>query len=80
METEIGAEKAEVPLLIYEGEIGEERRDIELVVSHDDEYWHPPKSQGVAVQDVLQSPLQWIKHHLSNQKSLPFHLCLRLII
>ena len=33
-------------LRIYKGEIGEERRDIELV-SHDEEYWHPPKSQGV---------------------------------
>ena len=48
LEAEIEAEKAEVSLRIYEGEIGEERRDTELVISHDEEYWHPPKSQGVA--------------------------------
>ena len=48
MEAEMEAEKAEVSLRIYEGEIEDERRDIELVVSHYEEYWHSPKSQGVA--------------------------------
>ena len=47
-EAEIEAEKAEVSLRIYEEEIGDERRDTELVICHDEEYWHPPKSQGVA--------------------------------
>ena len=57
LEAEIEAEKAEVSLRIYEGEIGEERRDIELVVSHDEEYWHPPKSQGVADPRGTSEPL-----------------------
>ena len=30
-----------------EEEIGEEGRDMELVISHDKEHWQPPKLQGV---------------------------------
>ena len=42
------AEKAAVSLKIYEEEeIGEEGRDMELVISHDKEHWQPPKLQGV---------------------------------
>ena len=75
------AEKAAVSLKIYEEEeIGEEGRDMELVISHDKEHWQPPKLHGVTEPRVLQSPLQWIEHHPSNHKFLPFHLCLRLII
>ena len=81
MEAEMEAEKAAVSLKIYEEEeIGEEGRDMELVISHDKEHWQPPKLHGVTEPRVLQSPLQWIEHHPSNRKFLPFHLCLRLII
>ena len=42
------AEKAAVSLKIYEEEeIGEEGRDMELVISHDKEHWQPPKLHGV---------------------------------
>ena len=80
MEAEMEAEKAEVSLQIYEEEVGEERRDIDLVISHDEEHWQPPKSQGVADPGSTSGPLQWIELPLSNHKSLPFHHCLRLII
>ena len=48
MEAEMEAEKAAVSLKIYEEEeIGEEGRDMELVISHDKEHWQPPKLHGV---------------------------------
>lgn len=80
MEAEMEAEKAEVSLQIYEEEVGEGRRDIDLVISHDEENWQPPKSQGVADPGSTSGPLQWIELPLSNHKSLPFHHCPRLII
>ena len=48
MEAEMEAEKAAVSLKIYEEEeIGEEGREMELVISHDKEHWQPPKLHGV---------------------------------
>ena len=48
MEAEMEAEKAAVSLKIYEEEeIGEEGKDMELVISHDKEHWQPPKLHGV---------------------------------
>ena len=49
MEAELEVEKAPVSPKIYEEEkVGEERRDIDVVITDNEEHWQPPKSKGVA--------------------------------
>ncbi|PFX21605.1 hypothetical protein AWC38_SpisGene13900 [Stylophora pistillata] len=71
MEAEMEAEKAEVSLQIYEEEeMGEERKDIELVV--DD--WQPPKSQSMEEQREKHKNLPF-PQYTGYTDALSFALC-----